>query len=337
MAEKTGISWTDSTFNPWIGCVKVAAGCAHCYAEAFAKRTGKAKWGADGTRVKTSEKYWREPVKWNAKVQRSIDAFKAMEKQGHERSALLAQGFILPNRPRVFCASMADVFEEWNKYVVDHRGELLYDDGDGGVVPSQAGFGDIPGPAQSAIGLNTLRRMLFALIDATPNLDWLLLTKRPENVRRMWLPTVVEYKPAYVSYGEIVGPDCREEWNRRNVWLGTSIAERRDLPNIDALRKSRDLAPVLFLSVEPLIEDLGTLNLSGIDWVILGCESRGRAVGRFSDGYEDAARDIIEQCRAAGVAVFNKQTPVDGFVSHEPNDWPEDLRVREFPTVNQHG
>jgi protein gp37 len=66
MAETTGITWTDSTFNPWIGCTKIARGCAHCYAEAdMDTRRGRVKWGPHGTRSRTSDAYWRQPLKWN--------------------------------------------------------------------------------------------------------------------------------------------------------------------------------------------------------------------------------------------------------------------------------
>lgn len=90
MGVETKIQWTDHTFNPWIGCAKVHAGCANCYAEAdMDKRRHRAKWGADGTRSRTSAAYWKEPHKWN-------------------RDAGLENV-----RRRVFCASMADVFEAW--------------------------------------------------------------------------------------------------------------------------------------------------------------------------------------------------------------------------------
>ena len=65
MGTETAIAWTDHTFNPWIGCSKVHTGCTHCYAESFAKRYGKAEWGAGGTRVMTSDANWRKPLKWN--------------------------------------------------------------------------------------------------------------------------------------------------------------------------------------------------------------------------------------------------------------------------------
>lgn len=90
MGKNSKIEWTHHTWNPWWGCVKVSQGCEHCYAETFAKRTGHSIWGpAKTTQRRTfGDKHWAEPLKWDA------DAAKAGE------------------RHRVFCASMADVFED---------------------------------------------------------------------------------------------------------------------------------------------------------------------------------------------------------------------------------
>lgn len=116
MAENSKISWTDHTFNPWWGCVEVSPACDNCYARGFDKRVGGDHW--NGTRRFFGDKHWNEPLKWNR------DAIKDF------------------GRPaRVFCASMADVFEV--------RGDL--------------------GPH---------RERLWKLIEATPNLRWNLLTKR---------------------------------------------------------------------------------------------------------------------------------------------------------------
>ncbi len=143
--ENSKIEWTDHTFNPWIGCQHVSPGCDHCYAEAMMDhRYGKVEWGPRGERKRTSEAYWKNPVKWNANAR----AFK--REHGH--------------RPRVFCASLADVF-------------------DNQVSPEW-------------------RRDLFALIRECPRLDWLILTKRPQNITKM-LPS---------------------DWGRgyQNGWLGVT-------------------------------------------------------------------------------------------------------------------
>lgn len=124
MAENSKIEWTDHTFNPWEGCTKVSDGCKHCYAEARANRFGTVKWGPTGQRRRTSAANWRKPLAWNRQAK--------------------AEG----RRYRVFCASLADVFED---------------------KPDQPEMDD-------------WRRELFQMIVNTPHLDWLLLTKRPELV-----------------------------------------------------------------------------------------------------------------------------------------------------------
>jgi protein gp37 len=89
MAEST-IEWTDYTFNPWIGCAKVSPGCAHCYAErtALQRTNWKVVWGGAGSRVRTSSATWKNPYSWNKKATEQRRRFK------------------------VFCASLADVFED---------------------------------------------------------------------------------------------------------------------------------------------------------------------------------------------------------------------------------
>lgn len=119
--EKSNIEWCDNTFNAWEGCVKVSPGCDNCYAESLSYRWGKDCWGKDKPRIMRSEKYWKAPEKWNARAE--------------------ASGV----KEKVFCSSMADVFE--------NRPDL--------VKP---------------------RKRLFDLIDRTPNLIWQVLTKRPKNI-----------------------------------------------------------------------------------------------------------------------------------------------------------
>ncbi len=118
MGETTGISWADSTFNIVWGCLEVSPACDHCYARSVAERWGFDIWGKDKPRRQMSEHYWNDPIRWN----------RAAEKSGVRR--------------RVFCSSMADVFE-------DHA------------------------------DVATARERLWPLIAKTPMLDWMLLTKRP--------------------------------------------------------------------------------------------------------------------------------------------------------------
>ena len=241
MAEKTEISWTDSTFNPWIGCQKVSAGCDNCYAETLMdKRYHKVQWGPHGERKRTSAANWHQPIRWN---KNAID-FQAAH--GH--------------RQRVFCASLADVFD------------------------NQAH--------------ESWRSDLFVLIKNTPQLDWLLLTKRPENIAKM------------VRFED---PDMPT-----NIWLGTTC---EDQPAYDRRWPilSRIPCSVKFISYEPAI---GPLKVTGLypSWIICGGES--------GHGYRDMplqwARDLRDQCARLGIPFFFKQT-----AGKKPI--PPDLMVRQFP------
>jgi protein gp37 len=136
MAETTNIAWTDSTFNPWRGCLRVSPGCDGCYASALSKRVGwrdqadRDLWDLHAERVRTTPAYSRNPIKW----QKKATAFE--RKHGH--------------RQRVFCASLADVFDN--------------------QVPPE------------------WREDLFALIPQCADLAWHLLTKRPQNIARFLPP-----------------------------------------------------------------------------------------------------------------------------------------------------
>ena len=229
MAKDSRIEWTHHTFNPWWGCTKVSPGCKHCYAEAWAKRTGSNVWGPNAPRRQLSDAYWLQPLAWNREAQRQ------------------------KTRARVFCASMADVFE-------DRR------------------------------DLDDKRARLWPLIEATPALDWLLLTKRPQNMLRM------------APWGD--------RWPA-NVWAGTTAENQRwTEKRLEELLKVP--AAVRFISAEPL---LGPVDLSHwidganrnanrtIDWVIAGGESGPGARPMNPDW----ARALRDQCRAAGIAFLFKQ------------------------------
>lgn len=317
MSATTAIQWTHHTFNPWRGCSKVHTGCANCYAEVnYSVKMHGIRWGTHaqgGTRVRLSDAGWGEPLKWNRQA----------EAAGERR--------------RVFCASLADVFEDWDGPILNHSGEQLFKKASG-YGTWHGNLHDNPYPR---LTLDDLRRDLFRLIDQTPWLDWLLLTKRPENVLRMWPhragPWIKDRKA------------CVESWRRQNCWIGTSVSDQQNADRmLPELLKCRDLAPVLFASAEPLVGPVDLFNERrnligdvgrhgarpverGIDWLIVGGESGPKA--RPCD--IAWVRSIVSQCRAAGVPVFVKQLgsrhglndPKGG----DPLEWPVDLRVREFP------
>ena len=223
MAQNSSIEWTDHTFNPWWGCTKVSPACDHCYAETWARRMGFDIWTHGRPRRFLSDAYWKQPRRWNE------DAAKAGQ------------------RARVFCASMADVFE-WKR------------------------------------GLAPWRRRLWRLIDETPHLDWLLLTKRPHLATRL------------TPWG-----DC---WPL-NVWLGTTVEDQRwadkRLPSLGGVP-----ATVRFLSCEPLLGavDLEPWLANGtVQWVIAGGESGPRA--RPSDPAWFI--DLLTQCNRQGIPFHFKQ------------------------------
>ena len=225
MAEHSKIEWTDHTFNPWTGCTNVSPGCDHCYAEAWSKRSGHVKWG-NSPRKRTTDQYWKAPSIWNARA----STFAAQ----HGR------------RQRVFCASLADVF--------DNQAEAKW------------------------------RYDLFALIRACSGLDWLLLTKRPQNIKKM-LPA---------DWGDAGYP---------NVWLGMTAEDQH---RYDQRWKHLAAVPaaVLFVSYEPAI---GPLRLAGTgphpDWLIVGGESGPGARPMEAQW----VRQIVDDCRQVGTAPFFKQ------------------------------
>lgn len=200
MAENSAIEWTDHTFNPWIGCTKVSPACDNCYAEALMdSRYGRVRWGAGEDRVRTARSTWQQPRKWNR------------------------QAAATGTRPFVFCASLADVFDN----EVDER----------------------------------WRHELFALIEETPNLVWLLLTKRVGNVRKMTDPL----------RGQPLLP--------RNVALGATMANQdeydRDAWKLDEVKHFADVR-FTFGSFEPMLGPI-ILDHYAPDWIIVGGESGANA------------------------------------------------------------
>ena len=312
--ENSKISWCDHTFNPMIGCQKVSDGCKNCYAEFLVtKRMGKQLWGPGSKRQRT--KTWDQPLKWQAQAyaernlvglvhgkkrgrltqtkRRILEALPTL--QGPNSIAALAQAAscrpkdVLKlvdsghlevtgrrtladlRKPRVFCASLSDVFEDHPDWT-------------------------------------SVRPELWDLIRKCPDLDWLLLTKRPENIRGMLPP----------------------DWGRGfgHVWLGTSIEDMRVAERADHLRAVP--AAVRFISYEPARGPLDALDLSKIDWVIYGGES-GKG-WRAAD--PDWARAMRDKCAVEGVTFFHKQSSgprsgcgveLDGVTHHE---WPQSKLVQ---------
>ncbi len=254
MGTRTEIQWTDHTLNPWLGCQEVSPGCDHCYAATLAStrmgyndngRTHPVIWGPPRTtpRHVTGAATWSQPLRWNRDAQQ----------EGRQH--------------RVFCASMADIFE---------------------FHPQ----------------LDEPRARLWDLVEATPHLDWQLLTKRPMNILRMVPASWRAGLPA-------------------NVWIGTSV-EDQERANLRIPHLVRVPARVRFLSCEPLLGPVDlTPWLDELHWVITGGESGPRA--RSLD--PDWVRGLRDQCQTAGVALFHKQnggrTPKAGGRDLDGRTWDE--------------
>lgn len=372
MGAESKIQWCNATFNHVRGCTKVSAGCAHCYADTQSKRNPLVLgvWGPNGTRVVAAESQWREPVKWNRLAAEGKLPDGSPNPDGH--------------RPRVFCASLADVFEDWTGPMSASDGNVLarpHLDAESrweNWTTTDAESLRTDPQGWKPVTMGDVRARLFRLIHETPNLDWLLVTKRPENVARH-LARYAERIDTYVAEA------FSTVWGRR-VWIGTSV-ENQAAADDRILHLLKTPAAVRFLSCEPL---LGPLDLSrwlayrtdeagavrycpsgppirslederpadwppAIGWVIVGGESGAHA----RPCSIDAVRDLVKQCKAAGVPVFVKQLgakpvgrsptlsgPLDDPVVHDPDnvlrirdpkggemsEWPADLQVRDFPT-----
>ncbi|MDH4458197.1 MAG: phage Gp37/Gp68 family protein [Nevskia sp.] len=215
MSSQSSIEWTERTWNPVVGCLKVSAGCKHCYAEVMARRLsamGVAAYQQPFTQVRMLPERLVEPLS----VKRPVTWF---------------------------VNSMSDLYQD-----------------------------DVPDSFIDEV-FHTMREAHWH--------QFQILTKRADRLER------------YHRNAAAV-PD--------NVWLGVSVENRKQgLPRIDLLRKVQ--APVRFLSVEPLLEDLGAMNLAGIDWVIVGGESGKQARPMKLEW----ALSVQRQCKQAEVAFFFKQ------------------------------
>jgi len=217
MSDRSAIEWTDATWNPIRGCVKVSPGCKHCYAETFAERFR----GVPG-----------HPF------EHGFDLRLISEK--------LDQPLLWKQPRRIFVNSMSDLFQE-----------------------------GVPAGYIATVG-RVMKRAHWHVFQ--------VLTKRHDRMRELlsgrlgWMASLP------------------------NVWFGVSVENREyGLPRIEALRRTP--AALRFLSIEPLLEDLGSLELAGIHWVIVGGESGPRARPMRAEW----VLSIRDQCQQAKVPFFFKQ------------------------------
>ncbi|WP_319498057.1 phage Gp37/Gp68 family protein [uncultured Cohaesibacter sp.] len=271
MAENSKIEWTDHTFNPWMGCTAISPACDHCYAEAQTARFKQVGWGAHAPRKRTRAANWNKPLQWNAKAAK------------------------LGIRQKVFCASLADVFD--NHASIDE----------------------------------SWRQDLWDLICDTPCLDWLLLTKRPQNYAK-FLPA--DWGNGYPNVWLGVTVENQTEADRRIPILLNTPAAKRFLSCEPLLEKVIvslvSLGPgkypgarVVGDTIEPLAGQIVRGTATGydfqpcpkIDWVICGGESGLHA----RPMHPDWARSLRDQCQAAGVPFFFKQWGEWGDFTNAPH------------------
>ena len=303
MGNITKIEWCDATWNPVVGCAPVSPGCANCYASALSVRCGKGKYGANRERTLASKATLRLPYKLNRKQ------------------------FTRP--PRLFTASLSDVFDpEW--------------------------------PIAGHVAL------LEAIAECT-SVNFILVTKRPEHWRDAVLRVASHFtKPtSLASISAIRAGRLAHSWldgnAPDNVCVMASVenqeyADRR-IPNL-----LRIPARWHGLSLEPLLERVeldgnrlewlapfhehdASLNLTPrLDWLVIGGESGPKS----RPCNVDWIRALVQQGKEAGAAVFVKQlgslptepSGLENFVmsvdlkhrkGNDPSEWPEDLRIREWP------
>ena len=302
MSANTKIEWCDHTFNPWIGCTKVSPGCANCYAERdFSLRRKVVGWGKGEPRKRTAPANWNLPKKWNDTA--------ICDECGNTQSICATAGNLglckqchrdTMRNPRVFCGSLCDWLDD------EAPIEWLCD--------------------------------LLALIQATPNLDWLLLTKRPGSFgRRIELASCQVDRNEENAERYLLNPAAyMASWlvgnAPKNIWIGTSVEDQqRADERIPELVKIP--AKIRFLSCEPLLGEVeikftkegsvtrgATDPLTGyttgdgcyepwidhdhrIHWVIAGGESGPNA----RPMHPKWVRGLRDQCVTDGVPFLFKQ------------------------------
>jgi len=300
VGENSGIAWTHDTFNPWMGCLKVSPGCEHCYAEQLVStRFGLPVWGPPSTtpRQKTNTTNWKKPLAWD----------RAAAKAG--------------KRTRVFCASLADVFE-------DH--------------PMVAPW----------------RMELFAMIEQTPHLDWQLLTKRPENFAKFLPAEWLEQPRANVWLGCTVEDEKQAFQRIRHLVAVKAVVRFLSCePLLEAVELGPWLRPGMVVGPERLLPVRGIdwvivggesgpsarpFDLAWARSIRDQCASAGVAffckqVGAHPRTHRNDALQLAAKGRWISDtlgASYGRAWPYDR-AGADPAEWPDDLRVQQFPEASK--
>lgn len=299
----TNIVWAEETTNPFPGCVKVSAGCRNCYAEKQAA----------APRLQQFEKY-RHVIsdgKWNGKF--FVDE-KAMFQPMHWK-----------NPRKIFVNSMGDMFRD-------------------------------------AVPFTQLDRQ-FAVFALCQQHTFQILTKYDDRMLEYYTKhfkifNIAGVAAQMVKDGDYFHDKILDDYKRAgdvlpNVWTGVTI-ENQKMANKRIVNLMQIPAALRWVSMEPMLEDIDFKKVpiekwwyppmteeqifnnehfkyNKLGWVVIGAES-GKNRRRCN---VDDVRNVLTQCKAANVPVMVKQLDLDGRLSRDPSEWPEDLRVQEFPEVKR--
>lgn len=306
MAETTGIEWTDATVNFWWGCTKVGPGCDRCYAETWSGRFGESLWGVGAPR---------------RKIKSAAATLNRLDNDYAWWAADAEIGRYHPNSTRrVFIQSMSDLFdtetplewfaEAWGKIVQCDRIEIQIVTKRISVVEKRlAAIGVTAWPKHAGLLVTVCNQA-----EADRDIPRLLALKAKLGIP--WVGVSAEPLLGPIDFGRMPSPVVtREDEGYYHSALDGGDTHYRDSdPDYDG--------KVWTDAVDgPLMEKL--------DWVIVGGES-GSGARHMEDAW---AESIVEQCSAAGTAVFVKQ--MGGPVKARMRPIPDHLMVRQFPDARR--
>lgn len=317
----TTIEWTDATWNPIVGCSRVSKGCEHCYAERVAHRgmsaqhRGLTVLGKKGPRwtgeVRFLPEKLDEPLRWRKPRRVFVNSMSDLFHEGvsnEEIAAIFGVMAAAPQHTFQVLTKRPERAQAWFEWVRgrERDGRSVFPDDD-------------PAWRIGQMLAVTLRRL--AGIDG----------QRPGTRATGW----EDFDPR------------RQPWPLPNVWLGVSV-ENQEWADRRWAALSQIPARVRFISYEPAIDGLTMRDWPTVpDWLIIGGES-GRDARIFDASW---ARALIAECRERRCAPFVKQLgavaldsdwygfaplPLTDSRGGDPSEWPEDLRVREWPEM-RHG